>query len=113
MADEGEYPKTDGDVYYGKDANMSYYQAALAETMNQASVNITSADTTILAANSSRKGLILYNNGSNTIFIGKTGVTSSTGYPLYADDTLFLLNKEEIHGITASTTEDLRYIEVQ
>jgi len=48
MADEGEYPKTDGDVYYGKDANMSYYQAALAETMNQASVNITSADTTIL-----------------------------------------------------------------
>lgn len=108
-----QFPVVNGNVINDSDVNSSYFQASLATTMNHASKNIANTDTTIIAANASRKGIILYNNGTATIYIGLTGVTTSTGYPLPSDETIYLYNKEEIHGITASTTEDLRYMEVQ
>jgi len=109
----GEYPKADGEVYYGKDTNMAYYQGALAGTLNHASVDISTSAEVIKAANSSRKSILIYNNGSAVIYIGLSGVTTGTGWKLNSGDSLFLYNQEDIYGITSSGTADIRYLEAQ
>lgn len=65
---------------------------ASSETVNNintSQVSVTSAVTPIIAQNSARKGLIVKNAGSATIYIGDTNaVTTVTGYPLLPGDTL-------------------------
>jgi len=78
----------------------------------------------IVAKNTSRICLLLYNNGSNVIFLGEdNSVTVSNGYPLFPGqekklkidgdaDASPLSYRDSIHGIVASGTEDLRYWEM-
>jgi hypothetical protein len=111
---EGVFPKADGEVYFGKDANMNWYQGALAGTLNHASVDTADTEVLIIAANSSRQTLLITNNGSNTIFLGLTGVADTTGYPLDPTQSILLYNREAVYGICASgLTSDARYLEAQ
>lgn len=85
----------------------------MANTYN--SVTVTSAATVIVAAETWRSGLTLYNNGSVTVYIGTdSSVTSSTGMPLAAagayDFNGFMSYRGPIYGITASSTADVRYL---
>ena len=88
-------------------------------------VSVANTATSILAENRRRTEVRLYNNGSNTIFLGfDSSVTTSNGYILKSD-TEFKLSLDggswqerdgslytgAIQGIVASGTEDLRYIE--
>ena len=78
----------------------------------------------IVAKNLSRIVLIIYNNGSNTIFLGTdNSVTISTGYPLAAGTQMVFdfagdadrhpfFFRGELYGIVAASTEDLRYLEL-
>lgn len=111
----GIYPKSDGEIYYGRDANMAYYQAAFGTIMNHASVNVTNTATTILAANTNRQAMIIKNNGTATVYISfNAGLTISDGYPLQAGESIYLMTKAlTLYGITSATTEDVRYLEVQ
>lgn len=110
----GVYPKTDGEIYYGKDANMAYFQASLGTSNLISSINVSNISTLIILANASRKSILLKNAGTSTIYIGKTNaVTTSTGFPINAGESYYFYTKEAIYGITASTTEDVRFIEVQ
>jgi len=57
--------------------------------------------------------LLLYNNGSNTVYIGASGACDTTRYPLMPGDEKGF-DKEsgvELYGVTESDTADIRYIE--
>lgn len=67
-----------------------------------------------LAANASRKCAVIYNNGTQTVYLGKdSSVTTSNGMPLLAGATLVDDHSVDAWwGITASGTGDLRIYEV-
>lgn len=57
----------------------------------------------------------VYNNGSATIFIGDSGVTTANGFPLASAASMsFKLDDQAdaLYGIVASGTEEARVIEV-
>ena len=72
------------------------------------------AATPALAANTSRKEALIYNNGAQTVYLGRDAqVTTATGLPLVSGATL---RDDRATGawyaITASGTGDLRILEV-
>jgi|19_taG_2_1085344.scaffolds.fasta_scaffold37955_2 hypothetical protein len=114
MASAGEYPKVDGDVFYGKDSNMSYYTAALGTTMNNGNITVGATATLIKATNTSRKSILIRNNGSSTLYIGgNNSVTTSTGYTVTVGQSIYIYDTDEIYGIVASGTENVRYLETE
>ncbi len=65
-------------------------------------------------------GFVLYNNGANTVFLGDSAVTTSTGFPVLTA-TEFSLDEvsarswrgrddERLYGIVAAATEDVRVL---
>lgn len=74
----------------------------------------TTSPTLIVDGNPSRLGLTLINYGSVTVFIDTHDeVTTATGFPLEADDSLIIASStESIYGITTSGTGDIRVAEV-
>lgn len=65
-------------------------------------------------------GYKLHHNGTNPVFLGDSGVTTTTGFPVVADETFEpgeigsrqLRGKagDRLYGIVASGTEDVRVI---
>ncbi len=64
--------------------------ATTSSLANGAYVSVTSSATQILAANANRKSATIKNTGLTTACIGVTGVTTSTGFPLAAGETMVL-----------------------
>lgn len=114
MANEGQYPKANGDIYYGKDANIAFYGELNSGTMNYGAVTVGTTATVIKAANSSRKTILIRNNGDATIWIGDSGVTISDGKALEPSKSIKLYTQDAIYGIAdTSSVDDARYLEVQ
>lgn len=113
MANSGEYPKANGDIYYAPDANMAYYQGAMAATLNHGAVTVGTGAITIKAANTSRKSILIRNNGSTNVFIGPSGVTATNGYKMTPGKCLYLVDVEIIYGISDSGSNSVRYLESQ
>ena len=113
MTGSGTYPKVDGDILYAKDVNMAFYEGTLASALNYASITATSTATVVKALNTSRKSLLVLNNGSSTAYIGLSGVTTSTGYKLNTGDSYLFYTTEAVYAITASTSTDIRYLEAE
>lgn len=71
----------------------------------------TTGATSILAANYERKGFVVQAT-DGTVYLGGSGVTTSTGFPLSTGQSLsssaFL---GTVYGITASGTVNVRYWE--
>lgn len=70
----------------------------------------------IVAANTSRHGLILYNAGSVEVFFGFTsGVTSSNGIKIFPEGQFLLggfgIYRGVVYGITASSSTTVRFQE--
>lgn len=87
----------------------------MANSYNTVTVQSSGA-TVILAANTWRCGMTLYNNASVTVYIGTdASVATSTGMPMLAgaayDFNGFQSYKGPIYGIAASATADVRYLE--
>ncbi len=87
----------------------------MANTYNTVTVQSSGA-TLILAANTWRCGLTLYNNGSVTVYLGTdSSVATTTGMPILAagsyDFNGWQSYKGALYGIAASATADVRYIE--
>jgi hypothetical protein len=78
---------------------------------NTKSVTVTNATTEIVGLNQNRKVLVLFNNGSVTVFLGfsSTDCTVATSLPLKANSYFtFHLKADPIWGITASGSSDIR-----
>lgn len=60
-----------------------------------------------------RASIILLNNGSYTVYIGGSGVTAATGFPLEAGDNLpmDIGDDIDIYGITAEGSSEIRTLE--
>ena len=66
-------------------------------------VTVSDAATVIKAANSSRKTLTIKNIGANTVYLGGSGVTTSNGFKLTADEGLSdIRSTTGIYGVCAS-----------
>lgn len=79
-------------------------------------ITVTNTATLLPATNlANRRSLILYNNSNQTLYIGGTGVTIATGFPIPAStysppiDAGFYMN---LYGIVASGSADTRILEV-
>jgi len=85
-----------------------------SSTGSYGSVSVGTSATQILASNSNRKALIIYNNGDTTVYIGlDSNVTTTSGMPLppYA----YMHVKDytgPVYGIVSSGSADVRYVEL-
>jgi len=116
MAATGEYPKANADVLYGEDVNMSYYNFASSSTMNHGSASVTATATQIIAANTSRKSILVRNIlAANDLFIGgSASVTASTGFKIRPLESIYILDQDEIYGICGTgLTTTARYLETE
>ena len=60
-----------------------------------------------------RRALIVFNNGTITVYLGESGVTAAGGFPLLPGQSLVLeTGTTAIYGITASGTVEVRVLEV-
>ena len=68
---------------------------------------------TTAAALTNRRALIVFNNGTITVYLGESGVTAAGGFPLLPGQSLVLeTGTTAIYGITAAGTADVRILEV-
>jgi len=114
MADEGKFPKINGDIYYADDANITFYQELNSGTMNYGAVTISTSATTIKASNGDRKRILIRNNHvSESLYIGDSGVTTSDGKEISPGQSIVLFTQDTIYGIADSSLDDVRYLEVE
>ena len=86
---------------------------ALASTIANAAVTVTTDATLLIAARTNRKALIIQNNSAGDIYIGGSGITTSTGLKLAAGATFSdYVTSAAWYGIVASSTANVRVIEV-
>lgn len=95
------------------DVDDSLANVAIENTATAVSTTAVDVVTTALA---NRKWLYLANNGSKTLYFGKTGVTTSNGFPLHRDmQAEFRIGASvtpQIIGATGASSEDLRVMEL-
>lgn len=80
-------------------------------------VSVTSAATLLMAANTNRKALLIFNNGEADMYVGLAGVTASSGIPVKAGGGALtivppFITGQAIYGITASVTINARVWEI-
>jgi len=114
MAASGFFPKINGDIFYGPDANASYYQGALSSTLNYSNINVATSATLIKAANSGRKSMLIFNNSDTVIYVGAAGVTITDGFEIGLNESFYYEDPEAIYGVHGDAgTKDIRYWEVE
>jgi len=110
----GDFPVGTGEIVEATSMNSAYFNAALAGTMNNGNITVTTSATLIIATNTSRKSILIRNNGSATLFIGgNNSVTTSNGYRITGGQSMYIFETDEVYGIVASGTLDVRYLETQ
>lgn len=87
----------------------------MATTYN--AVTITTAATILIPANPGRRGIMVVNNSTSTIYIGPdSAITTANAIPLYASGTFITSGDHDgfrgvIYGIVGASTADVRYWE--
>ena len=80
---------------------------------NQVSVKTTL--TLLIGARSSRRGVIIENiTGSDTVYIGNSGSSSTSGYPLpaVANASIYIPTTAALYGIVSTTTQTVGVLEI-
>lgn len=82
-------------------------------TLNTNQISVGSVSTLIIAANASRKRLVLTNMGTTNVFIGNIGVTIGTGQLLLgiAGYVIPLYFTGAVYGIVGTGTQTIAYLE--
>ena len=86
----------------------------MAVTYN--TVSVTSAATLILASNPGRRMFVIYNNGSNAVYVGPdAAITSSNATPILPQSS-FTQNGSRMfmgawYGVTVTGSSDVRYMD--
>jgi len=81
-------------------------------TLVQNTISVTTSSTLIKASNSSRLGMIIKNYGTATLYVGVTGVTTSTGTRIKPGNYIYIYDTAAIYGVASAGTIDVRYLEV-
>jgi len=86
----------------------------IAGRIVQSSTTVTNTATSIPStAVVGRNTMLILNNGSNTVYLGASNVTTANGYPLSAgEEKAFDLDDAVVlYGVTGSDTSDVRSLE--
>ena len=85
---------------------------ATSSTITTGQVTVSTSATLIIAANSSRRSVVVRNTGSTDMYIGASGVTTATGFLVKASEA-FTVDRSTaaIYGVVASGTTTTNYIE--
>jgi len=82
------------------------------DTLGNGSVVVGTTEGEILAEDTTRLSVIIYNNhATNILYVGTTGVTTANGLPVLPDASLALETGAQIKGIASAAGTDVRYIE--
>jgi hypothetical protein len=109
------WPSTQPVSWSGQNVGVSNNAVGAASlATSQASIGATAAS--IVAARTGAVGIgriavTLYNNGSATVYVGASGVTTSTGIPLAPGAALTLNTTAAVYGIAASGTQTIGVLE--
>lgn len=86
-------------------------QGATAIATGQSAPTTSSGSTAIASVRETRKRIVLVNHGTVDVFIGASGVTTSTGLKLAVGAALTVYTTAAVYGVTASGTGAVHYIE--
>lgn len=79
---------------------------------NQVSVGTTVGGTKIIGANSKRVAVTITNTGASAVFVGASGLTTTTGHSIAAGASFTFQNfVGDVYGIVASGTVTVSYVE--
>lgn len=107
MAGVSEFPKVDGDIYFGYDVNRAGF--GVFDVFEQATLSVTT--TTGSVSFSQEMDTVLIKNLGGTCYINFDAAATTSSYELSASDTLAVdTNVTAIHAITATGTTTLRII---
>ena len=107
----GKTVGTDETTISGTAVQVHRMSLGAAPSLSAGNAACTTSATSILALNASRKGVAL-KAVDGTVYLGGSGVTTSTGFPLYVGETFSTSSfLGAIFGITASGTTNVRYWE--
>lgn len=83
------------------------------DNIDNDAVNVTDAETLVVAVNTSRNRVEVFNNdSSDRIYVGKAGVTVSNGMPVEANQSRFFDSGASVYAICeAGKSADVRYLE--
>ena len=85
---------------------------AVASSFTTGQVSVTTSATQIVASNSSRRSVIIRNQGGTDMYIGGSTVTTSNGLLLKASETITLdRNTAAIYGVVASGSTTAGYLQ--
>lgn len=93
---------------------ISVTELPFSSVLAHSQISVGTIATLIVAANASRKGLIIRNNSPRNVFLGGVGVTIASGYNLEpgAEFQLTdLVTTAEIYGIVSLSTATVSYLE--
>lgn len=111
---ENSFPKANDYHVYGSEFTAAYFQHLMSDTLNYGNVSVTSSATQIKAANTSRKSILIRNNGADALRVGASGITASEGRQVLPGKELYIRgDKGAIYGISEGSTIDIRYLEVE
>lgn len=102
---------------YRTRGEMPVVEAGFAISVGSISASVTATASSLQVATpvtdmGGRKTLLIYNNGTATIYIGGANVTVNTGIPLAVGATLAIdVGVALVYGIAASGTHDVRVLE--
>ncbi len=91
---------------YATDNSMRVISNSDALTVDQ--VTVTNTATLLIAANAARRGLVITNTGDQTVYLGGSGVLTTTGYPLGQGLSIYLLpavTTAALYGVVAADSE--------
>lgn len=96
------------------DANNKLIESSIGLGLNgTGQVSVGASSTQIIAANTARAGVLITNPSSTvTVYLGVTGVTTSTGAILGPNQSITLPVTSAIYGVVASSTQTVSYVEL-
>lgn len=75
-------------------------------------VSVANTSTSIIGANAARAAVVIANPGSVAVYLGKTGVTISTGHWLGPSTAITIPTTDAIFGVVATGTQTVTYMEL-
>lgn len=84
-------------------------QGSTAIAAGQVSCSTTA--TSIAAARDTRKAIVIVNRGTNALYVGPSGVTTTTGFQLNQNDAITIRTTAQVFGIVATATSTAHFVE--
>ena len=80
-------------------------------TLSTGQVSVGTAATQIIGANTNRYEVVITNPSTVTVYVGGSGVSTTTGHAIPAGGSITLKSTAAIYGVVATATQTVTYAE--